>query len=266
VVGVVILRIALRDLEAMDEHSVGIQYFTSTSSSNFGMVQRCGSRAFWGSHENKDNLLRIYYWDESSNSIQPQDFSIPKWNTTNYQSLTPDGNDWLQFCWGRITGARAGSSELVFGWTAGRDDQHQHPYIYMLQVTHNFSTDKSTLRGIRHIKHREHAWAFPGLGCVPAGGRGGPIAISCAWGGGNKYFANHAVGFVDLPLGPGSVFKNATISISSIGATRWGDFTTVGNSDVLEAVFVTAGYEVQPSSKFTTGTQSVTHFVAFAPF
>src|SRR5205823_4145288 len=46
VVGVVILRIALRDLEAMDEHSVGIQYFTSTSSSNFGMVQRCGSRAF----------------------------------------------------------------------------------------------------------------------------------------------------------------------------------------------------------------------------
>ena len=263
VTGVAIMRIALKDLVAMDSHSVGIQYWVSNSTSNFGVAQRCGSRAYWGSHENTSNLFRLYFWDESSNSIQHGDVSIPTWDNTNFQSLTPDEFDWMQNAWARITGTRVGSSDLVFGWTAGRDKDRPHPYIYLIQIRQDLKTQALTLTGLRHIWNRDHAWAFAGLGSVPQAGERAPLALSCAWGGGNRYFPTHVVGFVDMPLSGGSNYTNVGVSGCTVGAARWGDFVTVGIDDMLDGVFTTAGYEVDKSSKFTSGTQSVTHFVKF---
>jgi hypothetical protein len=261
--GAIWIRIALQDLVAMDSHSVGFEYFVSRSTFNFGMAQRCRTRAFWASHEGKDNLLRLYFIDESSHSIGHEDVAIPKWNTTDYQSLTPDGQNWLDLVFGRITGTFFAPDTMVFGWTAGRDSERPHPYIYLVEISQNRNSGKAKLAGVRHIFNREHAWAFPALGSVPSAGRRGPLAMSCGWGGGNRHFSNHSVGFVDLPLSAGPGYTNKTVSKSSIGAVRWGDFLTVGN-DAFEALFLTAGYEIRPTTP-PGGAQAVPHYVVFSP-
>jgi hypothetical protein len=262
IVGAIWIRIALRDLVAMDEHSVGFQYFVSRSTWNFGMAQRCGSRAYWASHEKKDNMLRLYYIDESSNSIGQEDLTVPKWNTTDYASFTPDDKDWLSFVFGRITGTFFSPDTTVFGWTAGRDSDRPHPYIYLAEVSQNRTTGKAKLAGVRHIFNREHAWAFPALSSVPSAGRRGPLGMSCGWGGGKRYFANHSVGFIDLPLSSGPAYTNVTVSKSSVGVDRWGDFLTIRHDD-FEPLFLTAGYELQ--SMPSGGTQTIPHYVVFSP-
>jgi hypothetical protein len=86
--------------------------------------------------------------------------------------------------------------------------------------------------------------------------------MSCGWGGGRRYFSNHAVGFIDLPLSGSSAFTNKTVSKSTVGVARWGDFITVGN-DEFEALFLTAGYEIRATK--SGGAESVPHYVVFSP-
>jgi len=268
VLGVAWIRIALRDLVAWDANSVGIEYFVSRSSSDFGMAQRCGSRAYWASHEKKSNLLRVYFIDESSASIAWQDIAIPVWNNLAYfyQSRTPDGFDWMGIPSARITGTFFAPDTLVFGWTAASDgtSERPHPYIYLVQLKQDLKTNKFTLVGIHHIFNSQFAWAFPGLSSVPSAGREGPLAISCGWGGGDLYFANHAVGFIDLPLSGTSQFISKTVSKSTMGYDRWGDFLTVGN-DEFEAHFLTAGYEIKSGGRRAERI-AVPHYVVFSPF
>jgi hypothetical protein len=266
--GVTLIRIPLRDLDALDAHHVGIESFVSRSSFNFGMANRCGSRAYWASHEQKRNLLRVYFFDESSSSIGSQDIAIPAWNDnpSDYQSMTPDGFNWLATLSPRITGAFFDPDTLVFAWTAARDDKlgRPHPYIYLVHLKQDLKSNKVTLVGIRHIWNDEFAWAFPGLTSVPKFGRTGPLAISCGWGGGGKYFANHAVGFIDMPLNSGSQFIDAAVSESTKGYARWGDFLTVGNDESFEGYFLTAGYEIKSGGRVADRI-AVPHYVVFTP-
>jgi hypothetical protein len=105
VTGAAILRFKISDLTD-GASTVAFSFWSTQNSSNFGMAQNCGSRAYWASHENMTNLLRLYWWDESSSELHWRDVGIPDWNSANYTSLTPTGQDWLDHEWCRITGAR----------------------------------------------------------------------------------------------------------------------------------------------------------------
>jgi hypothetical protein len=114
-----------------------------------------------------------------------------------------------------------------------------------------------------HLESHEFAWAIAGLnGSSQLGVSDVPLALSTGYGGG-PFFVNQAVGFVDLPLGPNSTYSAFTISQSTAGADRWGDFVVVRNDD-SEGVFLTAGFRVVPSSSSGTGKTSQAYYVTFS--
>ena len=267
-IGAIILRFSLDQLEREQPSTIGFQYFSTQAVSQFCAALDLGTTCFWAAPLSNKSV-RLYSWDESNTSIQQSDVQIPAYNMTDYASKTPDGKDWLAQMDYRITaGARVAfsghSDDLVFGWTAGRQlPQRPEPYIYLAMLRFDRSSRKAQILGTRDIYHLELAWAFPALGGLPIAR--GLLALSAGWGGGNKFFANQSVGFVDLPISSGSNFRNVTISRSTAGAPRWGDFLCVRHDDPLEAVFVTAGFSIDASPSAAGSATSSIYVIRFAP-
>ena len=119
-------------------------------------------------------------------------------------------------------------SEVLFRLDRSARRRFAHPHIRIAQVdTSNYSVKEW------QIWNPDHAFAYPGL----ATNSSQEVGISLGWGGGDKFFANHAVGILHDFVVWYSELSDAAIN-------RWGDYVTVRRANPKTSLFAAVGYSL----------------------
>ena len=256
--GLIVTRISFADLQKPGGQQVTWS-FTDPSQGNtsYGshLLQNAASTMYWGGHP-QTNQLQICQWADASNQYSCTNKTHNTYVNTgsSYASEAPDGQYWFapQFKYDRImSSVRRPNGELWFAWNAGRDSTFPHPYAAILKV-HEDTLDPFDEF---EIWNPDHSYAYPALGVNTATGE---VAVSLMWGGGGKYFQNHAVGFlgdfvvwittgstVTMTSGtPGNTCQDASFAGNPANrCTRSGDYLGVRRVGTSSGLFATAGYE-----------------------
>lgn len=258
--GLVVMRISYKDMQLAPGNVVTWDFThpnDAKSAVASHLVQNAAGAMYWAGHDDTSHL-RVFSWADGANSYS---WSAPKphntYSNTNYTSKAPDGQYWYapRPNGDNVTTAVHRPGELWFAWTAGRDTNFAHPYVVIAQL------NDSSLDVVRELEvwNPDHTYAYPALAVNPASAE---VAISLMWGGGGKYYMNHAVGFLGDFVVWITTASDATFSLDSTtpgitgcddasgGAvagrcTRSGDYLSlrrVGNSSGL---FGTLGYEIR---------------------
>ena len=192
--GALIIRMPIADIASR----AGITArFTFIPDSNYICpAQLTGDRGWFGTLQDPSKL-RIFSWRESSLSMDaPFDVAIATVPTEDFQSLTPDNEDWLpdtSKISSVVTGAARSGTELWLAWSAGRkvtgrkENAVPQPHIEIAVVN---IQGKKLIRQ-RYIWNADFAFAWPSLAANPSQ----EIAMSFAWGGGS-FYPQHAVGIL----------------------------------------------------------------------
>jgi hypothetical protein len=259
--GLLVFRIPLSQIQSAAS-SVDINFTTpSDSSTAYGghISQNTGDEIFWAGHINTSRI-RVFNWPHDSGQYAWRDIDINSWPNSDYTSPCPDTTDWLNFMSGfpgssvigatrRFGGGLFGgpASEVWFAWTGARGGSFPHPHVQVLQIdTSNYSVTNQW-----QIWNPDHAFAYPCL----ATNTNLEIGISLGWGG-NKFFANHAVGI----LGDFVVWYS---ELSDAALNRWGDFVTVRQASPKSALYAAVGYSVLKNTPPATGTRFNPRYVLF---
>lgn len=229
--GLLVMRIPLTELR--DSLTIHISYTNpadSTTAYGFHLVQNAGDEIFWPGHPN-NNQLRIFSWQENSNSYFWRDVNLNPYPVGNYASLGPNGSDWLASLFsGGPGGTRvfnlAGTDEIWFQWMAGRGGGFPQPHIQLARIRHSdFSLIEQT-----QIWNATIAFGYASI----TTSANGLIGLSLAFGGGG-YYGSPAVGIV----GDGIVYAPC---VSGGNAFRYGDYTTIREAYPNGALFSAVGY------------------------
>ena len=287
--GLIVARIPFSDITG-GGGSVGIAYYTPNESSDLNkatgsrLSQNSGDAMYWGGHVDSSHI-KVFRWRDGNGSMDtPHDAAVNKWCKTDYSTLAPDNQQWLdnsRTSASSIIGATRKpfrglvppggtppNGEVWLAWGAGRDDPgctqgRPQPFVKIAQV------DDQTLDtvGEYHIWNSAYAFAYPALATDP----NGFIGVSVAFGGPSNY-ASTTVGYLgdfvvyyveasDVTLtftqpkldSKGNVIKdsagNPVLITDSAGNpvlfTRYGDYFAVRNSGSDGTYFSSQGYAVK---------------------
>ena len=176
-------------------------------------------------------------------------------------SKTPDGQDWLaknfngpggnSFPRNGVIGATRSGNQLWFAWTAGTNNNFQQAHVEMVRFDR--SSDFTKAEQVQ-IWNNDYAFAYPALATNACTGE---VGLSFEYGGNNKYYENHVVGFW------GDYTAYITTG-SNVGTTRFGDYVTIRQAPGTEAdpgnLFAAFGYGL---NKVGTSTNTDVHYVLF---
>jgi hypothetical protein len=209
---------------------------------------------YWGGQSDTNNL-QVCHWADGGGSYGCETHTHSTHSNTGstYASQAPDNQYWLapQFTYDRVLSAVRKPGELWFAWNSGRHDSFPHPYVHILKLR------ESSLEAFDEFEiwNPDHAYAYPAFN---VNSETGEVAVSLMWGGGGKYFENHAVGFMGdfvvwittnsnvtpTSVGPPSTFcQDASFANPKGRCTRSGDYLGVRRLGGSTGLFVTAGYE-----------------------
>jgi hypothetical protein len=205
--------------------------------------------------------MRVFSWQEGSGQYFWRDIDIDSWPNSDYSSSCPDGTDWLNFLSNfpgsavigatrRFGGGPLGgpASELWFAWTAARGGGFAHPHVRVVQIdSSNWSVANQW-----QIWNPDHAFAYPCL----ATNSNQEVGISLGWGGGNRFYASHAVGI----LGDFVVWYS---ELSDAAINRWGDYVTVRQASPRSSLYAAVGYSVLQNPPPATGTRFNPRYTLF---
>jgi hypothetical protein len=138
-------------------------------------------------------------------------------------------------------------SEVWFAWTAARGDGFANPHIEVVQI----DTSNWHVTNQWQIWNPDFAFAYPSL----ATNSNQEVGISLGWGG-NKNFANHAVGI----LGDFVVWY---AELSDAAINRWGDYVTVRQASPSTCLYAADGYAVLNNTPPATGTSFNPRYILF---
>ena len=255
--GLIVTRISLADLQKPGGSQVTIDFthrpFGKTA---FGshLLQNASGTMYWGG-QSDTNHLQVCHWADSSGSYGCETHAHSTHANTGptYASQAPDNQFWLapQFTFDRVLSAVRKPGELWFGWNSGRHDSFPHPYVHILKLREDNLEPFDEFE----IWNPDHAYAYPAFNVNT---QTNEVAVSLMWGGGGKYFENHAVGFMGdfvvwittgsnvtpTSAGPPSGFcQDASFANPTGRCTRSGDYLGVRRVGSSSGLFVTAGYE-----------------------
>jgi hypothetical protein len=279
--GLIVTRIPLSDITG-NGGSVGIAYYSPAESSDQNtatgarLTQNSADAMYWGGHVDSSHI-KVFRWRDGNGSMDtPHDAAVNKWCKTDYSTLAPDKQQWLdnsRTSASSIIGATRKpfrglvppggtppNGEVWLAWGAGRDDPsctqgRPQPFVKIARV------DDQTLDtvGEYHIWNSAYAFAYPALATDPNGN----IGVSVAFGGpNNSNYASTTVGYLgdfvvyyveasDVTL---TFTKNDTSTppktiVDSSGNpvlfTRYGDYFAVRNSGADGTFFSSQGYAVK---------------------
>lgn len=258
--GLVVARISLADLQKPGGQTVSWDFThpqDGKTAKGSHLTQNATNTMYWGGHP-LTNQTQVCHWADASNQYACEAHGHNDYANagSSYASLAPDGQYWLapQFSNDRLMSiVRRPSGELWLAWNAGRDATFPHPYAAVLKI------NETTLQPIDELEiwNPDHAYAYPALGVNPASGE---VSVSLLWGGGGRYFQNHAVGFLGDFVVWITTSSDVTATASTPGSfcqdgsfvgkpanrcTRSGDYLGVRRVGTTTGLFATAGYEVK---------------------
>jgi hypothetical protein len=259
--GLLVFRVPLAQLQS-GAGNVDIGFTNpSDSATAYGghISQNTADEVFWAGHFSTSKL-RVFNWPQSSGQYSWRDIDVESWPSTDYTSTCPDKTDWLNFMSGfpgnavigatrRFAGGLFGgpASEVYFAWTAGRGGGFAHPHVRIAQVdTSNYSVKEW------QIWNPDHAFAYPCL----ATNSSQEIGISLGWGGGDKFFASHAVGILND-------FVVWYAELSDAAINRWGDYVSVRRANPKTTLFAAVGYSVMKNPAPAAGSRFNPRYILF---
>lgn len=254
--GLAIVRIPLSEIQAAT--TIHFQYTDPNNSPMaYGghLTQNAEDEIFWAGHNSNSNM-RIFSWQEASNTYFWRDVGIGSWpnNNTNMTSTAPDGQDWLTKLRGFPNNAVLGSTrvrtsagkqinQIWFAWSAPSGNSFKQPHVQWVALNraNNFS-----LVTQKQIWNSGYAFTYPAI----ASNSNGEVGLSLEYGGGGNY-ENHVAGF----WGDFIVY---TTTSSNKGFTRFGDYVSIRQDASHPDRFDVFGYGIR-----ATPTRSDTHYVVF---
>ena len=124
--------------------------------------------------------MRVLSMKEGENRYSWRNVDHGSYPSTDFSSLRPDNNDWLNFVGTQlgaaaIIGAVQVGGGLWLAWTAAHGGGFAHPHVQVLQI------DTSTWKKTRQwqIWNADHAFPYPSLALNSAD----KVGIALAWGG-----------------------------------------------------------------------------------
>lgn len=256
--GLVVMRISYKDMQ-LPAGSIVTWDFTAPKNGKSAvashLTQNAAGTMYWAGHDDTSHL-RVFSWADGSNRYfwsarKPHN----SYANSDYTSKAPDGQYWYapRPKADNITSAVHRPGELWFAWTAARDATFAQPYVIIAKLGDSSFDVSSELE----VWNSNNAFAYPALAVNSATSE---VAISLLWGGGGKFYMNHAVGFLGDFVVWITTSSDATFSLNKAGTmacddasggavkgrcTRSGDYLSlrrVGNSSGL---FDTLGYEIK---------------------
>lgn len=208
-------------------------WWATTDAGSLRLTQGAGQTMHWASHLS-DRRVRLYSWTDASSGLNWWDIDVAPWTNGSYQSLAPNGVDWLGRIDGRITGATAGGGRITLMWTSGSRANRPHPFVRVVRI------DEATKRVVDEpdIWSASNAWAYP----AASSNERGELAFTAFYGGG--VHPSHIVGLRDD--GPGAwrtVYARA--GGRSPTAAAWGDYLTCRSHQPYGHTWIAAGYTLQ---------------------
>jgi hypothetical protein len=220
-----------------------------------------GDENYWAAHVN-NSTMRIYSSKGTDVNYAWRERKINNWPMTtdnNIVSKAPDSSDWISEDH-RIIGATRVNNQLWFAWTAAEGDgggggfkfPQPHVQIAKFDLGQDYKLIEQT-----QVWNADHVYAYPSL----TTNSNNEVGISLSWGGGNKYFGNHAVGILgdfvvwfgeasDVTLLRQQVDGSGKLVVDGKGnpvmaQTRWGDYVHVRLAHPDTRFFSAFGYAVR---------------------
>jgi hypothetical protein len=276
--GLIVARMPLSDITGSGT-SVNVTEFSPNESTEQDkawasrLTQGSADAMYWAGHVDTSHL-EVFQWADNSNNL---DIHVTQENTycnTDFTTLAPDGQQWLDNTRPAGTGGiiaatrqsalgKAAHGKVWFGWDAARDDAsctqgRPQPYVKIVQV------DDSTLDSVGEydIWNTPYAFGYPSLGTAP----NGDVGVAVSFGGPSDY-SSTTVGYLgdyvvyyvqtsDITLTFQLTNKDGTPKVDSQGnpvlGTRYGDMFAVRDSGPRNTYFSSLGY----AYKFVDATKS----------
>jgi hypothetical protein len=222
-------------IASIDSGSVTAQSFLSPDPSlnSFRVAQNSGTTAFFAAHTDT-STLRVWAWDESQGAPTPSDVGIAPWiGGQGYQSVTPDGQRWLDRIDPRITGAAMAGSELWFAWSVDSGSNNR-PNAFV-QIARIDATNLTLIENI-NVFDLNAAIAYGAL----SSNIDNEVGISYMIGGAQQ-FPSHLVGILT------GTRKDMLVSAGERGTldSQWGDYLTVRLIFPDRKLFAATGYTMK---------------------
>ena len=230
--GAAVVRIPIASIDA---RAVTAQSFLSPDPSlnSFRVAQNCGTTGFFAAHTD-NSTLRVWSWDESQATPAFTDVGIAPWiGGQGYQSVTPDGQRWLDRIDPRITGAALAGSELWFAWSVDSGSNNR-PNAFV-QIARIDSTNLTLLENI-NVFDLNAATAYGAL----SSNANNEVGISYMIGGAQQ-FPSHMVGILT------GTRKDVLVSAGERGTLdgQWGDYLTVRPVFPGRTLFAATGFTMK---------------------
>ena len=263
--GLQVTRIPLAQIQAGGTIGIG---FTHPEDSRMAwgshLTQNTLDEIFWAGH-NDNTSMRVFSCHENSDTYSWRDVGVSSWANNLPTSVTPDGQDWLAmnfsagygfaaFPKNGVIGATRYYNQLWFAWSAGTDSNFPQAHIEMVQLnrSNNFQKDQQV-----QIWNSDYAFAYPALATNACTGE---VGLSFEYGGNNKYYENHVVGFW------GDFIAYITTG-SDKGTNRFGDYVSIRQAtptpDNPGNLFAAFGFGIKKVPQPRIGTTTDVRYVVF---
>jgi hypothetical protein len=235
--------------------TLNFQYFVAINNNFICPSQLSGDRGLFVV-QNTTSQLRVFEWQENSNTILPHDVNIATIPTEDWVIQTPDGSKWLEpgsKINTTVQGAARSGMQLWAAWTGARKVQDRrensfpHPHIGIAVI--NVQTMKLVQQ--RYLWNNEHAFAYPSLASNP----NGEVALTFMWGG-DRHYVQHGVGFLT-----GQTELTSTTNSKSI--TGGGHYITARMAFPIIDRFIAAGSNSPKDTTKPTGYENHPRYVLF---
>jgi hypothetical protein len=236
--------------------TLNFQYFVAANTPFICPSQLSGDRGLFAA-QNTTSQLRVFEWRENSNTIMPHDVNIATIPTEDWIIPTPDGSKWLEPGSKIDTypqGAARSRNQLWVAWSGARkvlgrqENNFPHPHIGIAVI--NVQTMKLVEQ--RYLWNKDHAFAYPSLASNP----NGEVALTFMWGGGDREYVQHGVGFLT-----GQTELNSTTNDKSI--TGGGHYITARMAFPEIDRFIGAGYNSPKDTTKPAGYENHPRYVLF---
>lgn len=251
-VGAVVARLPLAQLAA--GQNLGFNFYSDTNA-GYRCTHGAHATMYWGSHLT-NTRIRIYRWDENSNSIAWDDVNHTAYNTGTMTATSPDGSNFAAASDSRILGAWVANGVIGFMWNAAQGGGFAFPHVQVLR----FNESDRRLLSQGQIWNGDHAWLYPSVHPNDSGHLGGTIAS-----GGGPFYPNAAAWIADdFNGGTITPLENLAFATGNAGPcdpafapagggcyNRWGDYFSTRVSVPYGNTWVGTGFVVNGAGGVT---------------
>lgn len=248
-----IVRIPLEQMNSCG--SIGFNFYSQLDSFTWRLVQGSNDRAYWGSdwdptgQRPNGTSFRLFWWDESSNTIFWNNYNINAFafyvRNSGQNCASQDGvvKNWCQYADSRVLGAYRANGTIGFSMNAKQGGFAPFPYT----VREYFRESDLAYLGNTNLYCTSCAIQFLSLAPNSRGHVGGTYS----WGGGTStthYYPGTAA-LVEDDITPGQPWTNDFFqggggnTCTYGGLYRWGDYLTTRPNDAADTTWIGTGFK-----------------------